>query len=260
MVAVVPDRPTGVLRPEKRRRLSWQQSEQAPDSQSTQHLRRPGQILARGLRREAEHPRPLGVYFGSAADVRPALDFPEYNWVFVTPEPSHPVAAESYPRDTCGWCLGHTKPRHFYSMFLDRLGRREWVGVRTRALWYFLHRTTGQVLRVFINSTVEEVTEVAAKWCRQATAAYVMGFCPDVPTFKRLCPQVTRCWGPKHAWMGLDLYAPEVTIVEDGDWKPVDGEDFEAKTPRAWVFEPIPDIDAVEAPEERQALIESYMS
>ena len=160
------------------------------------------------------HPRPTAVYFGSAADVRPVLDLPSYSWVFITPEPRHPVAMESYPKGTCGRCLGHTHRWHFFSMFLDRLGRREWVGTPSPfegedTLWYFARRDGSDLLRVYVNTTVESVAESpsAAAACADATAVYVMGFCPDVEAFKRACPRVKHVWGPRHEWMGLERYA-----------------------------------------------------
>jgi hypothetical protein len=221
--------------------------------------RRAVRLLREGLEHEAARPRPFGVYFGSAADVVPVLELSEYNWVFITPEPSHPVAIESWPEQTCGWCLGYTDPNHFANMFLDRLGREDWFGpIRTTDVWYFFHKhTLGRVLRVVINSTDVDLPPSAARLCSRATGVYVMGFCPDIPTFTRLCPRVEHCWGPSNPGMHLDQYADTVTIVPEGDWKPEDGEDFEAKSPRGWIFEAYPDIENT-TPEHRDALIAGY--
>lgn len=51
-----------------------------------------------------------------------------------------------------------------------------------------------------------------------------------------------------------------ITLIPDGDWKPVDGEDFEARSPREWVFEPYPDTDAVTSETEYEELVAQYMS
>ena len=171
--------------------------------------------LLAALEHERLHPRPTGVYFGSAADVRPVVDHPSHSWVFVTPEPRHPMALKSYPKDTCGRCLGHTHPWHFFCMFLDRLGRREWVGTPSpfkgeeNGPWYFARRDGCDLLRVYTDTTVESAVHSAsvAAACSAATAVYVVGFCPDVDTFHRLCPRVKHVWGARHEWMGLNRYA-----------------------------------------------------
>eukprot|EP00040_Diaphanoeca_grandis_P042497 m.265151 g.265151 ORF g.265151 m.265151 type:complete len:237 (-) comp60240_c0_seq1:41-751(-) len=208
---------------------------------------------------------PVAVYFGSCNDVKPVLDYPKFDWVFITPEPHHAVAIEHWPEGCCGHSLGYTSPMHLQSSFVDMLGRSTWECTEQAnpkdRLWTFTETKTSRRLRVYINSTVEDMPAQAVNDCNLATAAYMMGFLPDVKLFDTLCPRVNKIFGPAHLSQELESYRDDATveIIPDGDWKPVDGEDFEARTPREWLWEKQPTTNEVQG-EEYENLVQQYMS
>lgn len=173
---------------------------------------------------------PLGVYFGSEADVSPTFMVPDIDWVFVTPEPSHPVALKHWPEDCCGRHLGLCNPTSFLRMFNDRL--KDYV---VDGEWRWKH-TSGRTLQVFPNCTLEDVSAEAKKLLAQCTVAYIKGFLPEEAAFRSVCPLVHTayvtppCRGMK--------FTNEYTIT-DGDWNPCDGNDFTdyGNVPRKWIYE-----------------------
>eukprot|EP00041_Stephanoeca_diplocostata_P018576 m.389744 g.389744 ORF g.389744 m.389744 type:complete len:255 (+) comp21052_c0_seq34:311-1075(+) len=190
--------------------------------------------------------------------VRPIFEFPDVDWVFVTPEPRHEVALKCWAPGTCGRSLGYCDTRHFRGMYLDRLGRDTWkLKERSsqnsthddsangspslgRISWQF-SGPSGRMLQVFINSTVEDLTSAAVEAVRDAQVLYVKGYCPDPAVVRQLCPHLETLHCPEHLESACMQYGiKNVNLVLEGDWKPVDGDDFDAKTPRDWIWEAIP--------------------
>jgi len=182
--------------------------------------------------------RPLGVYFGSCADVAPVRIVPGVDWVFVTPEPSHPVAVEHWPSGCCGHALGLLNPTSFYQMFVDRLGPDWATDTTVDAPSWLWTSSAGQTLRVWPNCTVESMPAPAASLLEQCTVAFVHGYLPDKACFRRRCPKVRTAYvtgvGSEYT---SDLFSAAHWINE-GTWMPHDGDlmcDFGAN-PRTWYY------------------------
>ena len=66
------------------------------------------------------------AYIGSATNVIPVHQYPEHNFVFVTPEPSHPVAITHWPEGCVGWRQLMQSREQFLDIILACLGRSRW--------------------------------------------------------------------------------------------------------------------------------------
>ena len=139
------------------------------------------------------------VYFGSLEDVRPIELFPEYDWIFVTPEPSHPIAHRHWPVG----CYGH---RFLHGInFFESLAARlpQWVLTdETSERWIF-EKARGK-LTVYINSAIggaeEHLTDEAATAIRNARVLYTHGFLPSLHDVMRLCPQICTLISSNNHW------------------------------------------------------------
>ena len=68
-----------------------------------------------GAAKKAKPTRPLGVYVASASDPTAVFKYPDHDWVYLTPEPIHPVAQEHWPYPCRGWrwyVRGHVVSQH----------------------------------------------------------------------------------------------------------------------------------------------------
>ena len=81
-----------------------------------------------GAAKKAKLTRPLGVYVASASDPTAVFKYPDHDWVYLTPEPIHPVAQDHWPYPCRGW---RWYVRGGQALFLDvlhaKLGRDDWT-------------------------------------------------------------------------------------------------------------------------------------
>jgi hypothetical protein len=156
------------------------------------------------------------MYLGSAADVRPVFEYPQYDWVFLTPEPSHPVAIEHWPAP----CLGH----HLFvaggqELFTDIihacLGRDEWAQAQSEEnLLEFVRATDGRKLRVHINCSVEEPT-LAARTDAAKSSGYInVGWSPT----KIALGYILQLMGSVPKEHGIDLRMNRFRPVNENDF------------------------------------------
>ena len=114
------------------------------------------------------------LYIGAANDVAPVLGSPELDWVFLCPEPAHPVALEHWPPG----CLGHSMfVKGGQELFLDILhgclGRKEWTFSKPGVNEALFVAKTGQTVRVFYNTAIEDDLNPWAKECVQNCRSYI---------------------------------------------------------------------------------------
>ena len=90
---------------------------------------------------------------------------------------------------------------------------------------------------------------------------FVMGFLPDCTLLHKLCPAVRTVWAPSHLFDTLmsHQYFDKLNVseVQEGEWMPTDGDDFEARTPREWVW--IANPEHGEDAEEYERLVDEFM-
>ena len=130
------------------------------------------------------------MYFGSLADTRPIELYPDYDWIFITPEPNHPVAVAQFPPE----CHGY---QYLHGTFLvDEVMRRlkDWECTGTETNRWEFSKGACQRLTMFPNSAVggaqETLSDAAKAAIVGATVLYVHGFLPAFSDVKRLCPLV----------------------------------------------------------------------
>ena len=164
--------------------------------------------------------RQKAVYFGSLDDVRPVELFPEYDWIFVTPEPSHPIALRHWPVG----CYGHRFLHgiNFFESLVARLP--QWVLTdETSERWIF-EKARGK-LTVYINSAIggaeEHLTDEAASAIRNARVLYAHGFSPSLRDVIRLCPQIRTLISESNDW------ARERRLGNIGDYTYVPVRDYD---------------------------------
>ena len=134
------------------------------------------------------------VYLGSATNVIPVLQHPEHDFVFVTPEPSHPVAVEHWPEGCVGWWELMQSREQLLDIIHACLGRSSWsMRVADRALAVFTRTSPHpalataparhaaasarrhQTLRVFTGVACDDMQDRARAEVLAADH-YIMGF------------------------------------------------------------------------------------
>ena len=154
--------------------------------------------------------RPLGLYVASADDPTAVFKYPNHNWVYLTPEPIHPVSLAHWPYPCNGW---QWFVRGGQALFLDvlhaKLGRDDWtlqehIGPNHAK---YTHKADGRTVHIFYNQTVEEHSAAAAAAMKPASIITWMGWGPGEETVKAI-----RALAPK---------AEHVHWEEEGDYVPV---------------------------------------
>ena len=120
--------------------------------------------------------RPRVVYFGSCNNVIPVHDFPNMDFVFITPEPNHAVAKAHWPVPCYGSVLFATEAL-FMNAILSPLGAAWRLVQREERLWVFARGAgkDARFLRVHVNCTMTDHTP-AARADIDACDAWLMGF------------------------------------------------------------------------------------
>ena len=179
------------------------------------------------------------AYIASGADVKPVIDTPDADFVFLTPEPAHGVAIRHWPEPCRGyrWFVEGGVPL-FLDVILGCLGREEWAFKENgdNAVLY-TNNKTGQTVQLFMNMTVSEYSQEAAA---------AIAKCDDY---------IHHGWAPsadqKH---DLDTLVSGLRRADDieggmGCFEPVEGLDADVQVGSEWVFVPH-EVDARSAEEE----------
>lgn len=179
--------------------------------------------------------RPLGLYVASASDPTAVFKYPGHDWVYLTPEPIHPVAQKHWPYPCNGW---RWYVRGGEALFLDvlhaKLGRDDWIlqdGLEhlgpNHAL--YTHKADGRTLHIFYNQTVEEHSAVAAAAMKSASIITWKGWGPGKETVAKI-----RALAPKaeHVdWEEEGYYVP--VLDERVKWAPEVGVEWKF-VPHEW--------------------------
>jgi len=178
-----------------------------------------------GAAKKAKLTRPLGVYVASASDPTAVFEYPDHDWVYLTPEPIHPVAQEHWPYPCRGW---RWYVRGGQALFLDvlhaKLGRDDWTLQEHLAPNHALytHKADGRTLNLFYNQTVEEHSAEAAAVMKPASIITWMGWGPGeemVAKIRALAPKAERVH-----WEEEGDYVP---VLDEGvKWAPEIGDEW----------------------------------
>jgi len=112
------------------------------------------------------------TYIGSAANVIPVHQHPEHDFVFVTPEPSHPVAVAHWPEGCVGWWQLMQSREQLLDIIHACLGRSIWsMKLMDETLAVFTHIlptqpssdsvVRHQTLRVFTGMSIDDMDDRA---------------------------------------------------------------------------------------------------
>ena len=168
------------------------------------------------------------AYIASGADVKPVIDTPDADFVFLTPEPTHEVAINHWPEPCRGyrWFVEGGAPL-FLDVILGCLGREEWAfKTNGENAVLYTNNKTGQTVQLFMNMTVSEYSQEAATAISKCDDYIHHGWAPSVDDKRDLDRLVS----------GL-RYAKEMESTP-GDFEPADGLDVDVKVGSAWVFVP----------------------
>ena len=110
------------------------------------------------------------TYIGSATNVIPVHQYPEHDFVFVTPEPSHQVAIDHWPEGCIGWRELMQSREQFLDIIHACLGRKLWsMKLMDETLAVFTHITPTentkfgtvrhQTLRVFTGMSSDDMED-----------------------------------------------------------------------------------------------------
>jgi hypothetical protein len=163
--------------------------------------------------------RPLGLYVFSADDPTAVFKYPNHNWVYLTPEPIHPVSLARWPYPCHGW---RRYVRGGQALFLDmlhaKLGRDDWtlqdhIGPNHAK---YTHKADGRTVHIFYNQTVEEHSAAAA--AAMQPASIITSSRGTVKAMLSLAPKAEHVdWDEEGYYMpvmepetGLPKWAPEV--------------------------------------------------
>ena len=126
------------------------------------------------------------TYIGSATNVIPVHMHPEHDFVFVTPEPSHPVALAHWPEGCIGWWQLMQSREQLLDIIHACLGRSIWsMQLVDQTLAVFTHilptdpkmngESRHQTLRVFTGMSSEDM-EDRARAEVLAADHFILGF------------------------------------------------------------------------------------
>lgn len=180
-------------------------------------MRSPSLVKRRRRRRIA--------YIASAADVKPVVDAPDADFVFLTPEPAHEEARRCWNEGCRGhrWFVEGGAPL-FTDVIHGCLGREEWTLAQRGDKVVYTNKSSGQTVRVFMNMSVSDHSKEAARAVAGCDSYIHHGWYPTDPLVERDLKRLVS---------GL-RYADELEIT--GYYQPADGLDAEVEVGSEWVF------------------------
>jgi hypothetical protein len=174
-----------------------------------------------------EHQQTVVTYIGSATNVIPVHQYPEHDFVFVTPEPSHSVAVAHWPEGCIGWWQLMQSREQLLDIIHACLGRSIWsMKLMDETLAVFTHilptqpSTNGvvrhQTLRVFTGMSSDDMDDrVRAEVL--AADHYILGF--DGKKAEKARTNLFDC----HGSTATELLDPSDNSSRGGEFEPLQG-------------------------------------